>query len=82
VLTADPADAEDQVRTLSGRRVILTTLELQVDPEDQADLEDEAAHERMNQLERQAEREDQVDLEDPEAQAVQAAPAVKVILVK
>ena len=64
VAEADLADTEDQVRTLSGRRIILTALELQVDPEDQADLEDEAAHERMNQLERQVDPEDQVDLED------------------
>jgi hypothetical protein len=35
-----------------------------VDPEDQADLEDLEAHERMNQLERQVDPEDQVDLED------------------
>ena len=39
VAQADPADTEDQVSILSGRWII-TPLELQVDPEDQADLED------------------------------------------
>ena len=43
VVTADPEDQEDQVSILSGRRII-TPLELQVDPEDQADLEAQAAH--------------------------------------
>ena len=42
VAHTDPADQEDQVSTLSGRRII-TPLELQVDPEDQADLEALAA---------------------------------------
>ncbi len=42
VAQADPADTADQVSILSGRRII-TPLELQVDPEDQADLEAQAA---------------------------------------
>ena len=42
VAHTDPADTADQVSILSGRRII-TPLELQVDPEDQADQEDLAA---------------------------------------
>jgi hypothetical protein len=40
--TTDQVDPEDQVSILSGRRFI-TPFELQVDPEDQADLEALAA---------------------------------------
>ena len=43
VVTADPEDQEDQVSILSGRRII-TPLELQADPEDQAAPEALAAH--------------------------------------
>ena len=68
------ADPADQVSIFSGRRII-TPLELQVDPTDQADLEALADQRRINQLEHQADPEDLAVLEDLEAQAVQAAPA-------
>jgi hypothetical protein len=54
---------------------MITPLNLQVDPTDQADLEALADQRRINQLEHQADLKDLAVLEDLEAQAVQAAPA-------
>ena len=68
------ADPEDQVSISSDRRMI-TPLNLQVDPTDQADLEDLADQRRITQLEHQADLKDLAVLEDLEAQADPEDPA-------
>ena len=54
---------------------MITPLNLQVDPTDQADLEALADQRRITQLEHQADLKDLAVLEDLEAQAVQTDPA-------
>ena len=61
---------------------MITPLNLQVDPTDQADLEALADQRRINQLEHQADLKDLAVLEDLEAQAVQAAPADQSVSLK
>jgi len=75
------ADLEDQVSISSDRRMI-TPLNLQVDPTDQADLEALADQRHITQLEHQEDLKALAVLEDLEAQAVQAAPADQVIFMK